>query len=163
MVREDDGSARAERLRDGTPLLVLRDQLGGLVEDGDAVGEEHRVVGEQLETRARRSECGRVRGVAVYDSADVGPARVDLGMQDGLQVQVRRRIVEVDDAVRLDLVQRHALALDVDGLAAGGPRADMAQRQVCVSLQGEDAARPGDLLPHRVRPGRIGHRRCVGG
>ena len=163
VVREDDGSARAERFRHGTPLLVLRDQLGGLVEDGDAVGEEDRVMREQLETRARRSECGRVRGMAVDDRSHVGPPRVDLGMQDRLQVQIRRRVVEVDDVVRLDLVQSHALALDVDGLAAGGPRADMAQRQVCISLQGEDPARPGDLLPHRVRPGRIRHRRCVGG
>ena len=135
------------------PCSVLGDQLGRLLEVRDAVGEEDGVVGEQLELGRRRAEGGRVRRMGVDDRAHVGPPRVDLRVEDGLQVEGRRRVVDLDDVVRRDLVERDALALDVDGLAAGGPALTWPSVRSAEPLQREDAAGPRDLLAHRLRRG----------
>ena len=153
----------AERLGDGSSLLLFRDQLGGLLEVRDAVREQDGVVGEQLQLGGRRSEGGHVRRMGVDDRADVGPRRVDLRVDDGLQVEGRGGVVDLDHVVRPDLVQREPLALDVDGLASGRPRADVAEREIREALEGEDAAGPRDLLSHRLGGRGDRHRRSVGG
>ena len=157
------GPAVTERLGDSASLLLLRDQLGRLLEVRDTVGEEHRVVREQLELRSGGAEGRRVRRVGVDDRAHVRPQRVDLGVDHGLQVQGGRGVVHLDHVVRPDLVEREALALDVDGVATGRPCADVAEGEVGEALQGQDAAGPGDLLAHRLGSGGDGHRRSVGG
>ena len=48
------------------------------------------------------------------DCADVLPCPVDAGVQHGLEVEDRVGVVERDDVVGLDLVERDALPLDPD-------------------------------------------------
>ena len=111
--------------------------------------------------RRSRAERGRVRRVAVHDGADVRAGAVDAGVQHRLEVQDRRRVVERDHVVRLDLVQRDALALDPD-VAVRPAGADVAERQVCVALGGQDAACPRHLLAEALGD-RDHQRRSVGG
>jgi hypothetical protein len=99
----------------------------------------------------------------VDDRAHVGPRRVDLRVDDCLQVEGRGGVVDLDHVVGPDFVQREPLALDVDGLASGRPRADVAEREIREALQGEDATSPRDLLTHRLGGRGDGHRRSVGG
>ena len=120
----------AQRVGDRAALLLLGDQLGRLLEVRDAVGEEDGVVGEELELGRRGAEGGHIRRMRVDDRAHVGPSRVDLRVEDGLEVEGRRRVVDLDDVVRRHLVEREALALDVDGLATRRPRAHVAEREV---------------------------------
>ena len=97
----------------------------------------------------------------VDDGSDVRAHAIHAGVQDGLEVEAGVGVVEQHHVVRLDLVQRDALALDPD-LAVGPPRADVAERQVGVALGGEDAAGPGDLLAKALRDDDH-QRRSVGG
>ena len=144
MVLHQHRAPGAERRRDAVALVVVDDQVR-VAEPRDAVREQDPVVGQHLEVGRRRAERGRVRRMAVDDRADVRPGAVDAGVEDGLEVQDGVRVVERDDVLRLDLVERDALALDPD-LAVRTARADVPERQVGVALRGEDAARPGDLL-----------------
>src|SRR5262249_35417517 len=136
------------------------DQIG-LVEAREPVREEDGVVGEQLELGAGRRERRGMGWVPVDDGADVGAARVDAGVDDRLQVEHGVRIVDRDDVVRLDLVERDALALDPD-LALRPARADVPERQVGVPLERDDPARDRDLLPQALGDGNH-QRRSVGG
>ena len=113
MVLHQDGAPGAERGGDPVALVVVDDQIG-VAEPRDAVREQDPVVGQQLEVGRRRPERGRVRRMAVDDRADVGPGAVDPGVQDGLEVEDGVRVVERDDVLGLDLVERDALALDPD-------------------------------------------------
>ena len=155
---------------DGLALGDLGDHLGRLLEDGEPLGEQHRVVRQHLERRAGRGERRDERRVPVHDRADVGARLVDLGVQHGLEVHLGRqrhlvvREVELDHVVRVDLVERDALALDLHDVVALGATADVPEREVGIALEREDAAGPGDLLAQRL--GRGGHqaaRRSVGG
>jgi hypothetical protein len=91
------------------------------------------------------SEGSGVGGMSVDDRADVRAGAVDAGVEYRLEVEDGVRVVERDDVLRLDLVERHSLALDPD-LALGSPDADVPERQVRVALGREDAAGAGHLL-----------------
>ena len=86
VVAEDHGAPVAERLGDGPSLLLVRDQLGGLLEVRDAVREQHCVVCGQPDRRSWRRRRSR-RGMCVDDGADVWPRGIDLRVDHGLQVQ----------------------------------------------------------------------------
>ena len=67
-------------------------------------------MGEEREVGRGRAERGRVGRMAVDDRAHVRPGAVDAGVQDGLEVEDGVGVVERDDVVGLDLVERDALA-----------------------------------------------------
>ena len=75
---------------------------------------------EQLERRVGRAERRGVGRMPVHDRADVGPRLVHGLVEHGLEVHVGREHAvgvvdrELDDVVGLHLVERDALALDVD-------------------------------------------------
>ncbi len=112
---------------------------------------------KQLERRAGRRKGGGVGRMPVDDGADVGPRPVDLRVEHGLEMHLRRiervRIVEVegDDVVGLRLAQSDAPPLDVDRRCSGNAAADVAEREVRISLECEDATRARDLLAKRLR------------
>jgi hypothetical protein len=159
MVSQEHRPPHAESAGDGRPLLGGHDQVGRLVEASNPVGEEDGVVRQQLEVGVRGRERGRVRGMAVDDRADVRAGSVHLGVEDRLEMKVGRAVTELDDVLRLDLVERDALALDEDRVTLA--RAHMAERQVGVALESEDPAGPGHLLLDEGRA--PDHRRSVGG
>ena len=107
----------------------------------------------------------------VDHAAHVRAALVHLGVQNGLEVHVPRRIRKVgldregEHVVGRDLAERDALALDVHH-AVAREHAHMTERQVLVTLRGEDAARPRHLYRKPlVARGCCGHavRLSVGG
>ncbi len=154
----------------GAALARLRDQRRALVVDTQAVGEQDRIVGQELERRVGRTQRRAVQRVPVDDRVHVVAGTVDLGMHHRFQVVVGRRQgarvvqVERDDVAWLDLVERDTLALDPDGPAAWLAAADVPERQVDVPLERDDAARDGDLFPEDVERGHAtGARRSVGG
>jgi len=73
-------------------------------------------------------------------------------MEHSLEMHLRRvegvGIVELegDDVVRLGLAKRDSLPLDVDRGGSGNAAADVAEREVGVSLERKDATRARDLL-----------------
>ena len=68
--------------------------------------------------------------------------------------------LERDHILRLGLVERHALALDVHGASVAA--ADVAEGEVGIALEREDAAGGRDLLAERLGGGDH-YRLCVGG
>jgi len=78
-------------------------------------------------------------------------------MEHSLEMHLRRierlGIVqfEGDHVVGLRLAQRDALPLDVDRGGSGTAAADMAEREIRVSLERENATRARDLLAKRLR------------
>ena len=129
-------------------MLVVHDQVG-IAEAANAVREQDAVVRQRHELRRGRAERGRVRRVPVDDGADVGADGVDARVQDRLEVEQGVRVVDGDDVVGFDLVERDSLALDPDR-AVRRAGADVAERQVGVALGREDAAGPRDLLLQRL-------------
>ena len=108
-------------LGDRAALLLLGDQLGRLLEVRDAVGEEDGVVGEELELGRRGAEARSHTEDGAWTIAPTsGRARRSPCGGRSPGGGPRERVVDLDDVVGHDLVERDALALDVDGLAAGG-------------------------------------------
>jgi len=162
VVPQQHGAPCTQRLGHRAGLLGLGDELRRLLEGADPVGEEDGVVGQHLELRLGGGEGGGVGRMPVHDGAHVGAPAVDLRVEHRLQVHVRRgrraavAEVELDDVVRLHLVQGHPLALYVHRRPARLAGADVAEREVGVALEGEDAAGPRHLLAERLRS-RPGH------
>ena len=90
MTAHDQHAPVAERGGDGGALLRANDQLGGIVEIGESLPEEDRVMVEQLECGIGRAERRGVWRMGVDDRADVGTRLVDLGVQDVLEVNRAR-------------------------------------------------------------------------
>jgi hypothetical protein len=111
VVAQEQRRARSERLRDRRPLLLVDDQVRHAVISRDAVDEHHAVVGQVGELGVGRSECGCVRGMPMYDAADIGPALVDLCMEHGLEMRSLAAVgglaakVDRKDVLRSDLAQ----------------------------------------------------------
>ena len=120
--------------------------------EGDAVREEDRVVSKQRERRSGRPECRCIRRVAVHDRGHVRADSVHARVQHRLERQHRIPVVERDDVLRLDFVERDALPLDPDG-AARPARAHVAEREVGVALRSEDSACGSDPLTKALRDG----------
>ena len=103
------------------------------------------------------------------DRTDVRTGAVDLGVHDRFEMVVGScqgiGVIEVegDDVLRLHFVERRALALDPDRARAGLARADVAERQVDVSLERDDATGQGDLFPQDRTHDPCPSRRSVGG
>ena len=126
MVLHQDSAPAAERRGDPVALVIVDDQIR-VVEPADALGEQDAVVGEEREIGCGRTEGGRVGGMPVDDCADVLSCPVYAGVQHGLEVEDRVGVVERDDVVGFDLVERDALPLDPN-FAPGPPCADVAMR-----------------------------------
>ena len=173
VVAQQDGPARAERRGDGRALLGVGDQLGRVLEDAPAPSAKSTASCVSSSSGAvGRAERRRVRRMAVDDRADVRPRPVDLGVQHRLEVHVGRSNASgssrssattssgstSSSATPLRLIQTVA--------APGAAGADVAEREVGVALEREDAAGPGDLLAQRLRrrsPAASVTRRSVGG
>ena len=154
-LRSSTARSAAQRPGHGGALLGRGDQVGRLVVARPARRRTARRRGSAApaapRSRPARSRTAGGRGRPPRRPAGPGRPRcaamVSRWMSAGLAAARRAVQVDLDDVLGLDLLQRHALALDQDGVAAGDPGAEVAQRQVVVALVGEDRGRPRRRAP----------------
>jgi len=169
VVTHDDGAPGSETRGHGTSLVGPLNELRCVLEDGDAIVEEHRIVREELELGLGCAERGGIRGMAVDYRPHIGSKSVDPGVKSCLQVHLRRVVgvvcgqVQGDDVARFNFVETESFALDIRGVFARNPSAHVAEREIRVPFECEDSARPRHLLAQCLRPDGHSYRRSVGG
>jgi hypothetical protein len=151
----------------------IGDEVGPLVEDAEAVGEEDRVVGQHEQLGVGRAERSGIDGMPMDHGVHVRPSVVDGRVHEGFEVVAgspeRLAVVQVegDDIVRLDLVEGDPHALDPDRPGARLAGADVPQRQVDIALEGDNATRcrhlPAERVAHGGESSPFAERRWVGG